>query len=102
MSGMGLKTSVDIGALVKDRRKALSLTQAELAEQVGVKRLWIGELERGNDAASLGLILKTFMALNISLSADAEIAVDDEGPLIVGADLDALIEDFTHRGGHDD
>jgi HTH-type transcriptional regulator / antitoxin HipB len=68
-----LRTAVGIGALTRARRKALGLDQIELAERVGVSRLWINQLERGKPGASLGLVLRTFSALGLELTTDDDV-----------------------------
>jgi HTH-type transcriptional regulator/antitoxin HipB len=57
---MYLRTPLEIGLYVRERRKQLQWTQGVLAEKVGVSRQWIGELEAGKERVELGLVLKTF------------------------------------------
>jgi y4mF family transcriptional regulator len=64
-----LRTPADIGALIKDRRRAIGLDQAELAARIGVGRLWVNQVERGKPGASLGLVLRTLAALGLELSS---------------------------------
>ena len=66
---MLIRTAADIGHLVRDHRKRQSLTQAELAAQVGVSRKWIIDLESGKRTAELSLVLRTLNALRIDLDA---------------------------------
>ena len=89
MSKNILGTPADIGALIKDRRHALGLDQAILAERVGVSRWWINQVERGKPGANPGLILRTFLALDIELTAD--VRRQESGPA-VPSDIDAIIE----------
>ena len=89
MSANILRTPADIGALIKDRRNALGLDQAALAARVGVSRLWINQVERGKPGASLGLVLRTLLALDIELTADGR--RQESGPA-VPSDIDAIIE----------
>ena len=73
MSPNGNKTSLhirstcDIGSLVKQRRKALGLTQATLAEQAGVGRRFLIELEDGKPTTQVGKTLRVLAMLGISL-----------------------------------
>jgi HTH-type transcriptional regulator / antitoxin HipB len=64
-----LRTPADIGALIKDRRRALGFDQAELAARIGVGRLWVNQVERGKPGASLGLVLRALAALGLELSS---------------------------------
>jgi y4mF family transcriptional regulator len=64
---MRVRTSTDVGAVIRDRRQALGLTQAALAEKVGVSRKWIVDVERGKPRAALRWVLRTLEALGIVL-----------------------------------
>lgn len=65
---MIVRSSKDLGAAVKARRKALALDQGSLAVKVGVSRQWIGALEQGKPGAELALVLRTLRALELSLT----------------------------------
>ena len=52
---------------IKDRRTDLGLTQAELAEQVGVTRKTVNTVENGVFVPSTILALKLARALNVSV-----------------------------------
>ena len=98
---MQIRTSNDIGGLIRARRRALGLDQRALAARVGVSRLWIGEIEHGKPGASLGLVLQTLAALGVTLAAPDEAAVDRTeagGPRPVeSADIDAIVEAARRR-----
>jgi HTH-type transcriptional regulator / antitoxin HipB len=64
------RTPVDLGAVIRDRRKQLKLDQAAFAKQIGVSRQWVIEIERGHPRAELGLVLRAIDALGIHLDAD--------------------------------
>jgi HTH-type transcriptional regulator / antitoxin HipB len=51
-----LRTPADVGALIKDRRRSLGLDQAELAERIGVARLWVNQVEREYGVGAQGLV----------------------------------------------
>ena len=70
MVQIALRTPADIGALIKDRRRALGLDQAELAERIGVGRLWINQVELGKPGAGMGLVLRALAAVSLELWAD--------------------------------
>lgn len=69
---MILHSAKDIGALVRDRRVAVGWSQAELAERVGVSRVWVVQVEQGKANAQLGLILRTLRELQVPLRVDLE------------------------------
>jgi HTH-type transcriptional regulator/antitoxin HipB len=70
---MRLCTPRDVGAMIRDRRRALRLRQSDLAERIAVSRLWINQVERGKPGASLGLVLRAFTAVGIELSATTKL-----------------------------
>jgi y4mF family transcriptional regulator len=60
----------DLGALIRDRRKAKGLTQAALGRQLGVRQEWVSNLEKGKFGSRLDLVLAALDALGVSLWAD--------------------------------
>jgi HTH-type transcriptional regulator/antitoxin HipB len=99
-----LRTPLDIGALIRDRRRALKLDQAELAGLIGVSRLWVNQIERGKAGAGLGLVLRALDALGLTLTARPETAQgqgqgqgqgETAPPPIVTPDIDAIVA--AHR-----
>ncbi len=67
---MRIRTPIDLGALIRERRKALRLDQKTLAEKVGVSRQWIVDVEQGKPRLEIGLVLRTADALGIVFSVD--------------------------------
>ena len=67
---MRIRTPIDLGAVIRDRRTKLGLTQESLAAKVGVSRQWIVEVEKGKPRAEIGLVLRTVEALGITLGSD--------------------------------
>jgi y4mF family transcriptional regulator len=64
---MRIRTPIDLGAVIRDRRTKLGLDQKSLAAKVGVSRQWIVEVEKGKPRAEIGLVLRTVEALGITL-----------------------------------
>ena len=94
---MRLRTAADFGAAIRHRRRELDLTQAALAERIGVSRQWVVEVERGKPRATLQLVLRALDAMHVVLRLEPE-CVDAakgsrQGPRV---DLDAIID--AHRG----
>jgi len=56
------------GAAVKEKRKLLGMTQAELAEITGLSRSYISEVECGRESISLERAEKLAKAVNSRLS----------------------------------
>lgn len=69
---MLIRTPVDFGAVIRDRRKQLKLDQAALARRIGVSRQWVIEMERGHPRAELNLVLRALDALDIDLDVSTE------------------------------
>lgn len=98
---MRILTTAELSAVVRHARKRAGLTQAQLAERIGVGRLWVVRFEQGTAEVELGIALRALralgLALDISTPADSAVAASPSEvaatpPLI---DLDALL-----RGDH--
>jgi y4mF family transcriptional regulator len=84
---MLVRTPVDLGAVIRDRRKQLKLDQATLAKRIGASRQWVIEIERGHPRAALGLMLRALDVLDIHLDAK----VDQTKRASSSADIDAVL-----------
>ncbi|MGP1397022.1 MAG: helix-turn-helix domain-containing protein [Inquilinaceae bacterium] len=96
---MDIRTPLDIGLIVRDRRRQLALSQSDLAQKVGVGRQWLVAVEHGKAGAEIGLVLRTLAALDLILSIstdqdDHHVAPDDSRTRI---DIDALLAEYTHK-----
>jgi HTH-type transcriptional regulator / antitoxin HipB len=98
MTQLKLRTPADVGALIRDRRRTLGLDQAELAERIGVKRLWVNQVERGKPGASLGLVLRALAAVDVDMQA---LTNDGSGtskhPPIAGPDVNVIVENARRK-----
>lgn len=96
MTDILLRTPADLGALIRGRRRALGLDQAELAARVGVSRLWVSQVERGKPGASIGLVLRALAAVGLELTAKTTEQTDKRKtarPAPVSTpDIDAIVE----------
>ena len=66
-----IRTSVEFGAALAAARKALGLTQRELALAIGVGERFIVELEGGKPTAQLGKALAAAKAAGMRLADTA-------------------------------
>lgn len=66
---MIIRTTKELGQLLRDHRSRRGLTQAQLADLVGVSRKWIIDLEGGKRTTDLSLVLLTINALELELDA---------------------------------
>lgn len=62
-----VKTSAELGRLIRDARKRSQLDQATTADLVGVGPRFLGEVERGKSSARLGLVLKVLERLGLEV-----------------------------------
>jgi y4mF family transcriptional regulator len=94
---MRLRTATDIGAAIRQKRKALGLDQGTLAERVGVSRQWVVDVEKGKPRAALRLVLRTLEVLGVELWTEESAPTSVHGALPgAGIDLGRLLE--AHRG----
>jgi len=91
---MRIRNAKEIGALVRENRLKLNLSQAQLAERVGVSRLWIIQLEKGKSTAQLDLVLRTLDILGLSLDMSAKTSESQSNSI----DLDKLLRAKTGKG----
>ncbi len=63
---MNTVNEIRLAALAQ--RRALGLSQSQLASQTGVSRKWLSEFERGKTAAELGLVLRLLNGLDLEIA----------------------------------
>lgn len=63
------------GEVLRNRRKALGMTQKELAESIGRERSYISRLEKGETDLQLSSFIRIATALGIILRLDANLEV---------------------------
>src|SRR5262245_58626590 len=68
-AAMRLNNPRDLGLYVRDRRRRLGMTQANLAVSAQVSRRWLSDLEAGKPTAEVGLVFKVLHALDLALDA---------------------------------
>ena len=56
-----------LGAAIRKRRQELKLSQEKLAEQAGLDRSYLGQVERGENSIALLTLLNIADALGVSL-----------------------------------
>jgi HTH-type transcriptional regulator/antitoxin HipB len=101
MDDIPLQTPAAVGALIKDRRRALGLDQADLAARIGVSRLWVSQVERGKPGAGLGLVLRALAAVGVELSGTPSDKPGEKRPSavapIVTPDINAIVADARRK-----
>jgi HTH-type transcriptional regulator/antitoxin HipB len=91
---MFVRTPKEIGAAIRERRRALRLDQSALADLVGVSRQWIVEIEQGKPRAAVGLVLRTLDALGLKVGVDERKSGGRPPP---APDIDAVVERARKR-----
>ena len=69
---MRITTTEDFGRYLRERRRALGLTQTQLAAKARVSRRWLSDLEAGKERAELGLVIQTVHALSMIVDLQPE------------------------------
>lgn len=92
---MLIRSATDLGAILRDRRKELSLDQATLAKRIGVSRQWVIEVEHGHPRAELALVLRAADILDIQLDANIVPATDQRRRS--GVDIDSIVAKARKR-----
>jgi HTH-type transcriptional regulator/antitoxin HipB len=88
---MTIRTPRELGLVIRDQRRTQGLGQEELARRIGVRRQWVINIEKGKPTAEVGLILKAFVALGLTLDVRAADRARS-GPVKGQADIDAVIK----------
>lgn len=88
---MQIRTPLDLGLAIRDRRRKLKLTQTELARKTGVGRQWVVAIEHGKSRAELGLVLRTLSALGLLLTIDPDDRLRPLSDDITPVDIDAVV-----------
>jgi y4mF family transcriptional regulator len=64
--------SEKLGLLIKNRRKSLKLTQAEVALATGVGLRFISDLENGKPSCQIGKALLVMESIGLNLISDGK------------------------------
>lgn len=67
MDARTIRSADELGHAIRVRRKALSLTQAGVAQIAGVGNRFVSELERGKSTAEIGKVLRVVSVLGLDL-----------------------------------
>jgi HTH-type transcriptional regulator/antitoxin HipB len=90
---MQIRAPIDLGLVIRTRRKQLGLDQRALAERVGVSRQWIIAIEQGKPSAEIGLVLRTLRELDVQLEVSTPVAEKRRrGSPAPGIDIDAIVD----------
>ncbi|WP_367347267.1 helix-turn-helix transcriptional regulator [Stenotrophomonas bentonitica] len=76
-----------LGQRLRTARMARGMTQANLAERVGVDRTTIGKLEAGDPSTSLSTVLRVLSTLGLEQDIDRIAAADEVGAQLAAGNL---------------
>lgn len=86
-----MQTVNDIRLVVRGKRHALGLSQAQVAMRTGVSRKWLSEFEKGKAKVELGLVLRLLDSLDLEFSLEPKRAMPTSNANI---DLDKLLSEY--------
>ncbi len=90
-SVMQIRTPLELGLAIRDRRRKLKLSQNELAHKAGVGRQWIVAIEQGKPRAELGLVFRTLAALDLPLTIHTDFRQLSPSDDLEPVDIDAVV-----------
>ena len=97
------KTLEHIGGRVKQRRRELEMTQEKLADETGLSKSFISEVESGSTAASGLIYLEIARALDVTvqwlMEGTTPAPVAEPSPPTISPEVSAVAEEqgWTHR-----
>lgn len=91
---MRIRSTRDLAAVVKGRRKDLAVSQAELAQRAGVARKSISELESGKTQPELALVLRVLEQLGLDIEVGRGADAQAQKRTI---DLDTVIDEHRRK-----
>lgn len=65
-----VKSTKELGELLRKKRKDQGLTQTQVAEHCGLSPRFVSEVERGKASAGIGKVLYLLETLGVDLIAD--------------------------------
>lgn len=67
-----VRSERDLGLALREARRSRGLTQADLAEQIGIERAYLAALEAGRSTRLVGHLLRSFrrLGVNVTISWD--------------------------------
>lgn len=83
-----------IASAARGRRRSLGLSQAQVADGLGVSRRWVRDFEAENGGAHLETVLGLLDMLRIDLAFAGEQRAEDDDDAIL---LDTIIDEHRSR-----
>ena len=67
--GYKVESAVELGALIRQARVVVAMTQQELADRVGTTRQWVIRLEQGQNSPAMSTVLVALSVLGLEMVA---------------------------------
>jgi len=64
---MRIRNAKELGIELKNKRKSLGFTQAEISERTGLSASFISEVENGKETAEIGKVILLISILGLNL-----------------------------------
>jgi y4mF family transcriptional regulator len=96
-ASMKIKTARDVGAAIRDARKRRGWDQQKLAQEVGVSRQWIIDIEKGKPGAGIGLVLRTLDAVGVPFDLKTSTPTQDVTSGHSDLNINNIITNATRR-----
>lgn len=74
---MRVRNAKQVGSLLRETRQRQGMTQAELAEAIGVSRPWIVAVESGSPNARLDLVLRALQWVDLAIDVHHDTDADE-------------------------
>jgi HTH-type transcriptional regulator/antitoxin HipB len=83
---MRVTNAAGLGAVLRDARRRQGMTQAQLAESVGVSRAWVVAVESGSPNARLDLVLRALQWVDLAVDVSRDEATAELDRMFGGRD----------------
>lgn len=83
---MRVTNAAGLGAVLRDARRHQGMTQAQLAESVGVSRAWVVAVEAGSPNARLDLVLRALQWVDLAVDVSRDEATAELDRMFGGRD----------------
>ena len=69
---MRISTPAELGAYIRDQRKARGLSQDDVAKTVPCSQKWVSEVENGKATAEVGQVMRLLSVLGVSIDLGSD------------------------------
>ena len=101
---MRISTPLELSTAIRHARQQAGLTQAQLAERIGVRRLWVVRFENGKAEVELGTVMLALreLGLTLDIAPTSQYAAQRDAGTTTHARSVAIDLDAVLTGEHDE